>query len=212
MLEQELKNIWNQSYKAEQISIETKHLTEELNTKMNSIRKKIKSRDIREISASIIGMLIFGCLMIIIPFPITKIACGLTIVWFVFVIMKFRKSKLKNAKTDFSLTLTEQLNNHKIMMLQQSNLLDSALYWHAIPPFIMNFIFILGLGNPIDYHWTNSIAESILPLTSNFKTLLLIGLALFYTFTFWTNKRALNKVVKPTLESIEKMQRQIKNE
>ena len=212
MLEQELKDIWNNSSQSGQISIETKQLTEELSTKIKSIQKKIRSRDIREISASIIGILIFGYLLFEIPFPVTKVACGLAIAWFVFVIVKFRKSKLQNTKADFSLTIAEQLNNQKTMMLQQSNLLDSALYWYAIPPFIMNFIFILGLENPIDYNWTNSVAESLLPLTSNFKIVILIGLALFYAFTYWINKRALNKGVKPTLESIEKMQQQIKNE
>lgn len=212
MLEQELKDIWNNSSKAGQISIETNQLTEELNTKINCIQKRIRSRDIREISASVIGILLFGYLLFEIPFPITKVACGLAIVWFVFVILKFRKSKLQNTKTDFSLSVTEQLNSQKEIMLQQSILLDSALYWYAIPPFIMNFIFILGLENPIDYNWTNSVAESLLPLSSNFKIITLIGLALFYTFTFWINKRALNKDVKPTLESIEKMQQQIKNE
>jgi hypothetical protein len=212
MLEQELKNIWKNSSQTGQISIETKQLTEELNIKINSIQKKIRSRDIREISASVIGILLFGYLLFEIPFPITKVACGLAIAWFVFVIVKFRKSKLQNTKTDFSLTVAEQLSNQKIMMLQQSSLLDSALYWYAIPPFIMNFIFILGLENPIDYNWTNSVAESLLPLTSNFKIITLICLALFYAFIFWINKRALNKDVKPTIESIEKMQQQIKNE
>lgn len=212
MLEQELKDIWNNSSQSGQISIETKQLTEELSTKIKSFQKKIRSRDIREISASIIGILIFGYLLFEIPFPVTKVACGLAIAWFVFVIVKFRKSNLQNTKTDFSLTIAEQLNNQRTMMLQQSNLLDSALYWYAIPPFIMNFIFILGLENPIDYNWTNSVAESLLPLTSNFKIVILIGLALFYAFTYWINKRALNKGVKPTLESIEKMQQQIKNE
>lgn len=212
MLEKELKDIWNNSSQSGQISIETKQLTEELSTKIKSFQKKIRSRDIREISASIIGILIFGYLLFEIPFPVTKVACGLAIAWFVFVIVKFRKSKLQNTKTDFSLTIAEQLNNQKTTMLQQSNLLDSALYWYAIPPFIMNFIFILGLENPIDYNWTNSVAESLLPLTSNFKIVILIGLALFYAFTYWIHKRALNKDVKPTLESIEKMQQQIKNE
>ncbi|WP_027077960.1 hypothetical protein [Maribacter antarcticus] len=212
MLEQELKDIWNNSSQSGQISIETKQLTEELSTKIKSIQKKIRSRAIKEISASIIGILIFGYLLFEIPFPVTKVACGLAIAWFVFVIVKFRKSNLQNTKTDFSLTIAEQLNNQKTMMLQQSNLLDSALYWYAIPPFIMNFIFILGLENPIDYNWTNSVAESLLPLTFNFKIGTLIGLALFYAFTYWINKRALNKDVKPTLESIEKMQQQIKNE
>jgi len=86
------------------------------------------------------------------------------------------------------------------------------LYWYAIPPFIMNFIFILGLENPIDYNWTNSVAESLLPLTSNFQIITLISLALFYAFTQWINKRALNKDIKPNIESIEKMLQQIKNE
>ena len=95
-------------------------------------------------------------------------------------------------------------------MQLQLDLLDSALYWYAIPPFIMNFIFIFGLENPSDYNWANSLAENILPLTINLKILTLIGLALFYTFTFWANKRALTKDVKPLLESIKTMQQQIK--
>jgi hypothetical protein len=212
MLEQELKDIWNNASKTAQISIETNQLVEELNAKVSNLQKKIRTRDVREISASVIGILLFSYLLYEIPFPITKVACGLAIAWFVLVIVKFRKSKLQNTKTDFSLTVAEQLNNQKTMMLHQSSLLDSGLYWYAIPPFIMNFIFILGLENPIDYNWTNSVAESFLPLTSNFKIITLIGLALFYAFTFWINKRALNKDVKPTIESIEKMQQQIKNE
>ena len=210
MLEQELKDIWNNSSQTAQISIETNLLREELNTKINSIQKKIRMRDIREIAASIFGILIFSFLLYEIPFPITKVACGLTITWFVFVILKFRKSKIQNTKTDFSLPLTKQLTQQKKMMVQQAKLLDSALYWYAIPPFIMNFIFILGLDNPSAYNWNNSIAESLLPLTSNFKIITLIGLALFYAFTFWINQRALTKDVKPIIESIEKMQQQIK--
>lgn len=126
--------------------------------------------------------------------------------------MKFRKSKLQHTKTDLSLSLTKQLHHQKTMMTKEAKLLDSALYWYAIPPFIMNFIFILGLENPADYNWTNSIAESVLPLTSNIKTITLIGLALFYAFTFWVNKRALNKEINPIIKSIEQVQQQIKSD
>lgn len=210
MLDQELKDIWNNATQTTQISIETNQLAEELNIKVNNLQKKIRIRDIREISASVIGILLFSYLLYEIPFPLTKLACGLAIAWFVFVIIKFRKSKTQSIKTDFSLSLIEQLKNQKIMMVQQVKLLDSALYWYAIPPFIMNFIFILGLENPTDYNWTNSIAESLLPLSSNLKAITLIGLALFYAFTFWINKKALTKEVKPIIESIETMQQQIK--
>ncbi len=212
MLEQELKDIWNNSSQTGQISIETNKLVEELNTKVIRIQKKIRIRDNTEIFASAIGILIFGYLLYEIPFPITKAACALAIIWFVFIIFKFRKSKIQNTKSYFHLSLTKQLKQQKAAMQQQADLLDSATYWYAIPPFIMNFIFILGLGNPSDYNWVNSLAENILPLSVNLKTVTIIGLALFYAYAIWINKRALNKDVKPTIESIEKMQQQIKNE
>jgi uncharacterized protein YoxC len=212
MLDRELKDIWNNSSQTAQISIETNQLVEELNTKVSSIQKKIRIRDIREISASVIGMLIFGYLLYEIPFPITKAACALAIAWFVVVIFKFRKSKIQNTKSNLHLSLTKQLEQQKETMQQQADLLDSATYWYAIPPFIMNFIFILGLGNPSDYNWVNSIAEHILPLSVNLKTVTIIGLALFYAFTIWINKRAAAKDIKPLLENIKTMQQQIKNE
>ncbi len=64
MLEQELKDIWNNASQTAQISIETNLLVEELNTKINSIQKKIRKRDIREIAASIFGILHFWVFII----------------------------------------------------------------------------------------------------------------------------------------------------
>lgn len=212
MLERELKNIWNNSSQTTRISIKTNQLGEELNTKISSIQKKIRIRDIREISASVIGILIFGYLLYEIPFLITKSACALAIVWFVFVILKFKKSKAQNTKSYLHLSVTEQLDYQKITMEQQASLLGSATYWYAIPPFIMNFIFILGLENPSDYKWVNSLAENILPLSVNLKILTIIGLAFFYVFIIWINKQAVSKEIKPLLESIKRIQQQIQNE
>jgi len=208
MLEQELKDIWNNSSQTGQISIETNKLVEELNTKVIRIQKKIRIRDNTEISASAIGILIFGYLLNEIPFPITKVACALAIIWFVFIIFKFRKSKIQNTKSYFHLSLMKQLKQQKAAMQQQADLLDSATYWYAIPPFIMNFIFILGLGNPSDYNWVNSFAENILPLSVNLKTVTIIGLALFYAYAIWINKRAASKDVKPIIEKIERIKNQ----
>lgn len=212
MLEQELKNIWNNSSQTAKISIETQHLIEELNTKVNSIQKQIRIRDIREISASVIGILIYSYLLYEIPFPITKLSCAFSIIWFVFVIFKFRKSKKQNTKNNLSLSMTDELAHQEITMQQQVVLLDSSAYWYVIPPFIINFIFIIGLGNPIDYHWTNSIAENLLPLSINLKMGTLIGLTFFYTFIIWINKRVVTKDIKPLLENIKTMRQQLQNE
>jgi len=212
MLDQELKNIWKNSSKTDQISIETDQLVDEFDTKMTYIQKKIRNRDIREISASVIGILIFSFFAYEIPFPITKFSCFLSILWFVFVIYKFRKSKQQNTPEKLSLSLKEKLAHKKQLLQQQVKLLGSAAYWYATPSFITNFIFIIGLGNPADYNWSNQLAKNLLPLTVNAKIITLMGLAFFYLFVVWINKRAARKDVQPILKNIDVIQQQIKNE
>jgi len=212
MLEQELKNIWKNSSKAARISIETDQLIQEFDTKMTNIQKKIRKRDVREISASVIGIIIFSFLAFEIPFPITKLSCFLSILWFVFVIYKFRKSKQQNTPEKLSISLKGQLENKKILIQQQLELLNSAAYWYAGSSFITNFIFIIGLGNPADYDWKNQLAENLLPLATNAKITTLIGLAFFYLFIAWINKRAAKKELQPIIKTIETIQQQLKNE
>ena len=202
MLEQEIKDIWNNSSRTAQISIETKKLIDELNARVISIQKTVRIRDIREISASVIGIIIYGYLLYEIPFPISKIACILSIIWFVFVIYKSNKSRNQNTKSDLSLPIVNQLHQQETTLKQQVKFLYSAAYWYSGASFITNFVFILGLGNPQEYNWTNSIAESVLPLSISFKIITLIGLAFFYTFIVWINRRAATKGVKPILDKL----------
>ena len=211
MLEQELKNIWKNSSKTAQISIETNLLVQEFDTKMTSVQKKIRNRDVREISASVIGILIFSFFAYEIPFPITKASCFLSILWFVYVIYKFRKSNQQDAPEKLSVSLTEQLSHKKKLLEQQVKLLNSAAYWYAGFSFITNFIFIIGLRNPVDYNWSNQLAEMLLPLTATAKIGTLIGLAFFYLFIAWINKLAVKKELQPILKNIAVIQQQLNN-
>ncbi|AFU68104.1 hypothetical protein P700755_001140 [Psychroflexus torquis ATCC 700755] len=211
MLEQELKNIWKNSSKTAQISIETDRLVKEFDTKMTNIQKKIRKRDVREISASVFGILIFSFFAYEIPFPITKFSCSLSILWFVYVIYKFRKSNQQNTSENLSLPLKQQLAHKKQLMQHQQKLLDSAGYWYAGPSFITNLIFIIGLQNPADYNWTNQIAESLLPLTVNAKAGTIIGLGIFYLLVIWVHKIAAKRDVQPILKNIEVIQQQLNN-
>jgi cbb3-type cytochrome oxidase subunit 3 len=201
MLEQELKNIWKNSSKTARISIETDRLVQEFDTKMTTIQKNIR-----------FGILLFSFLAYEIPFPITKFSCFLSILWFAYVIYKFRKSNQQNSSEKLSLPLKEQLTHKKQLLQQQLKLLNSAAYWYAAPSLITNFIFIIGLRNPADYNWTNQIAESLLPLSVNAKAGTLIGLGIFYLLVVWVHKIAAKKDVHPILKSIEAIQQQIKNE
>jgi hypothetical protein len=107
--------------------------------------------------------------------------------------------------------MKDQLADQEAAIQHQADLLDSIAYWYAIPPFIINCIFLLGLGNPADYNWTNSLAGSILPLTVNLKIVTIIGLAFFYAFIIWINKRAARKDIKPILKNIAIIQQQLDN-
>jgi hypothetical protein len=211
MLEQELKNIWKNSSQASEITIETNQLVNELNTRVSKIQKTIRKRDVREISASVIGIMIFSFLMYEIPFPITKLACGISILWFVFVIFKFRKSKLQNTQEELSLSLTEELNLQEKTLEQQVKLLDSAAFWYAGPSFLANVVFIIGLKNPSDYNWINWLSQEFLPLTTNAKIITIIGLAIFNLFVIWMNKKAVKNGIQPILENIKTVQQQLKN-
>ena len=209
MLEQELKNIWTNSSQTEHISIETSQLIDELNAKVSRIQRVVRMRDTREISASVIGILIFTYFLYEIPFPITKLACVSSIIWFVYVIFNFRKSKAQNIASHLELSVKGQLSHQEDTMQHQADLLNSVAYWYAIPPFIINCVFLFGLGNPADYNWTNSLAETILPLTINLKIITIIGLTFFYVFIIWINKRAATRVFKPILEKVRIAQAQL---
>jgi hypothetical protein len=211
MLEQELKNIWKNSSKTARISIETDRLVQEFDTNITNIQKKIRKRDVREIAASVFGILIFSFFAYEIPFPITKFSCFLSILWFLYVIYTFRKSNQQNSSENLSLPLKEQLAHKKQLMQHQQKLLNSAGYWYAGPSFITNFIFITGLRNPADYNWTNQIAENLLPLTVNAKVGTIIGLGIFYLLVIWVHKIAAKKDVQPILKNIEDIQQQLNN-
>lgn len=211
MLEQELKNIWKNSSKTAQISIEMDQLVNEFDSKMTNIQKNIRKRDLREISASVVGILMFSVFAYEIPFPITKFSCFLSILWFVFVIYKFRKSSQQNSSDKLTLPLKEQLTHKKKILQHQLKLLYSAAYWYVGPSFITNFIFIIGLKNPADFNWSNQLAENLLPLTVNAKIGTIIGLAFFYILVIWVHKRAARKEVQPVLKSIEVLQQQLNN-
>ena len=212
MLEHELKEIWRSSSETSRIKFEKSRLLIDFNGKMSRIEKSIRWRDIREISASIIGIPFFVYFAYEIPFPLTKFACVLGIIWFVFVIYKLKRSQKHKTNSDLSNSLKEQIKVQKIHLYEQKKLLNSVVYWYALPPFIMNVLFVIGLGDPADYEWTNYIADNILPLSTKMKIITLGGLFLFNAFIIWINKQAVKKDINPLIKEIERVEQQLKNQ
>jgi len=212
MLEQELKNIWKNSSKTEQIKFETSRLMIDLNRKINRFEKTIRYRDMREIAASILGIFLFGYFVYEIPFLLTKIASFFTVIWFAYVIYKFRAAKKHKLSANLSLSFREQLEHQKENTIQQAKLLDTVLYWYLIPPFILNVIFVIGLESPADYNWSNTIANQLLPLAITYKIAYLIFIAVLYAGILWLNKRAVKKGINPVIKEIENVLQQLEKE
>jgi len=212
MLEQELKNIWRNSSRAEKIKFDLSRLLIDLKGKMNRIEKSIRRRDKVEITVAILMIPIFGYFVYEIPFPLTKIGSILTIIWFVYLIFKLRDVKKHKPPVDLTLSFRKQLENQKAYMLQQARLLDTVLYWYLLPPLVANAILVLGLGDPAEYAWTNSLANKILPIPLMSKIVYLVFVAVLYAGILWINKRTVNKTFKPVIKEIERVQHQLESE
>lgn len=208
MTEQELKEIWLSSSQTERIQVDSSRLVMDLKNKLNHIEKVIRNRDIREIVAAFITIPMFAYFAYDIPFPITRIASILTIVWSVYVIYRFRKLQLSKKNEDLTLPFKAQLENQKINMMTQHRFLDTVLYWYAGPPFLLNVTFILGLGNPEIFGFSSDLKEH-LPFDSASKITLIVGLAFFYAFVVWLNKRAVKKTLNPLIADIQRIQDQL---
>jgi len=220
MLEQELKDIWKNSSQEEKISFDLSQLMVELNRKIDRLKKIIHRRDLREIGASIFGIIGFSYLGYEIPFPITKIACVLTIGWFFYVIYKLRKNKKQKITVDISLPFVEQMTNQKANLLRELQLLKSVLYWYVIPPVIFNILFIFGFGNPAEYEWNPWLIKKLtlenslylLPIALNVKLLYISGTLLFNVFIIWINKRAVRISLLPLIENADTIISELEDE
>ncbi len=211
MLEHELKEVWKNTSQTENISFNSSQLMNDLNNKMSRLEKIIRIRDLREISASVFGILLFGYFTYEIPFLLTKIASVLGMIWFAYVIYRLKNIKKNKQPTDLTLSLRDQLENQKFYMLQHARLLDTVLYWYVLPPFLMNILFVAGLGDPVEYGWSHIFAK-VLPLSINMKIITLVGIASFNLFTIWINKRAVKKDIKPVIKEIERVINEFESE
>jgi hypothetical protein len=220
MLEQELKAIWKNASTIEQIKFKTSRLLIDLDAKMKRIEKGIKNRDITETAASVFGIIAFSYLAYEIPFILTKIACGLSILWFAYLIYKLKDNKRKKHPIDIALPLREQLQLQKTNMQKEVKLLDTVLYWYVLPPLFANALFIIGFKDPEQYNWAPWIIQKftdenllhLLPITLKSKIAYISGAVVFNAFVLWINKRTINKTCKPILNDIENMQQQLDHE
>src|ERR1700712_731686 len=108
MTEDELVKIWQISPDQERINVEKSRLMVEVQRNVDLIEKKIKQRDIREITAIIICIPVFTIYAIIVPFLLSKIASVCIILWGMYVAYRLQLAK-KNKPAALSETYISYL-------------------------------------------------------------------------------------------------------
>lgn len=212
MIDQELKEIWKNASQAEKIKFDLSRLLIDLKGKMDRIERGIRRRDITESLVAILMIPVFGYLAYEIPFIMTKVGSILIMIWCVYLIFKLRNVKKHKLTINPILSFREQLANQKAYLFQEARLIDTVLYWYLLPPLVANIILVLGLGDPVEYGWSNTLANEILPVPLIAKIIYLIFCAVLYAGILWINKRTLNNTYKPILKDIERVQYQLESE
>jgi len=128
------------------------------------------------------------------------------------VIFRLKFASRKNQDTDLSVSVLEELEQEKSFLIKQKNLLNTALYWYVLPPFFMNILFYLGMGNPSDYNWSNPILEILVPDTLNQKIFLIVGLGVLFSYIGWRNKVASEEEIEPLLSNLQLVKDSLESE
>lgn len=144
MLDQELKNIWQNSDDGDNINLDISQLVKHLRGKMKKIDRTLFFRDAREIVAAVLVICFFVYEAFTEDQPIIQVVNVLIIIWGFYVIYRLLDVRKYKKMTNLNQSLKAQLMQQKMYLQQQAYLLNSALYWYIAPPAALAMASILG--------------------------------------------------------------------
>lgn len=191
MIEDELIKIWQSSPNQERIKFEKSKLMMDVQSNLDRFHRAVKIRDITEIGAAILGIPFFAYQVYAIPFPLSKIASGLIVLWSIYVIYRLRRAK-RNKPGNYTETYIDYLRKSKKYLGIQKKLSDSLLYWYILPCLFAVVLFSLGayLGGRAD--------------KQVFIRMIIIVIVTGVGVYLW-NKRAIKKQITPRLKKIDEL-------
>ncbi len=207
MREQEVKNIWNKSGENDMINFDLGELIRDLKNNQKKFESKIRKRDRNETLGALGAIFFFAYIGYEFPFPSSKVAAIIGIIWGIYVIFRLRQARGKTSLDEFTEPMEQQLAGYKLKLEKQKKLLNTVWYWYVLPPFLSHVVLFLGMGNPIDYDWTPTLLSPPYPIGE--KLLILGLLAAFYAYIVVLNLKAVRKKINPAILEVEQMQRQL---
>lgn len=184
------KSIWMDDSLQDDLKIG--HVSE-WNKKLNKLRWQIMLRNIVEISAAVVSIIIYGFFLIHVPSLTSKLGSVIVILSLLFIIITFIRNRVR--VDDVSVTVVEAGGVYKIEMEKQILMLQSLIFWYITPLATGIIIFTLGLELP----WYVNILS---------VTVILIVNVVVYLI----NRRALKKKLLPEYYEICSMLKSLEGE
>lgn len=118
---------------------------EDIRRKASGFQKTIRWRNIREYAASVLVVAIFGWMAVIIPEPVVKAGCVLTVLGALYVCWKLHS--LARAASAAEMNAAESLVDfHRAELLRQRAALASVWRWYLLPFVPGALVFVLGVS------------------------------------------------------------------
>jgi membrane protein implicated in regulation of membrane protease activity len=193
MRSDDLKTIWQGINKSELVKTDINSLNSELKGKLQNIDKKIKRRDITEISTAALMILIFGYLAFRYDNILLKVGASVIVAGMLLIIYRLLTSNKKSPDIN-STPVIDYLTDRKRYLEKQTRLINSVLYWYILPCYSGMVIMFLGF-NTTTIHTTINIL---------FATVVCIVIYIM-------NKRAVKKDLLPLLKQTEEAINNYKN-
>ena len=184
MLNDELEQIWHDSAKAERVEIDRVRLLADLNGQLKRFDRVIRRRDVREIVAAVIVIVLFGVGTFYYTDILSRIGMILGVLYGILVIVVLKVAK-RQKPIEFELPVKEYLVKYRDYLDKQKSLLKNIVYWYLLPPFVACLLFFIGQE------------LSMVHLTINL--VFILGL---YTGVYFLNRNGVKKSYDPLLKQL----------
>jgi hypothetical protein len=211
MKDENLINIWKRSDFDVRFEFDKDSLVKELKTKVSTIDRNIKIRNFIEILVAVLFMPVFAYLLYEVPYYLFKLGCFTMLLWLFYLIYKLVSIRKYKPKNQDQLSLKLNLNNQKIYLYKEIDLLNSVLYWYLLPPFIGQILMLLGLNFHRQVEWNNQFLLDFLPTHIISQIAYMIFLTLLYYWIYKKNKAAIEKDIRPIIKEIDQLEYKFSN-
>ncbi|WP_205499925.1 hypothetical protein [Rufibacter psychrotolerans] len=185
MLDQDLKDLWQNGQAYPRIQLNQDTLMQEVATHAEYMEEKIRKRDRREIWAALFLIPVSVGLAIWFPQPLVKLSWALTVVCCLFLIYQLKRGA-RHRVTNFSVPLDEYLHQYRLYLLEQIKMLRRVAFWYVLPFSGCQLLYFIGLGRDLPHLAIN---------------IVVVGIINYVIYRY--NQKAVREDLQPLLEKVD---------